>query len=177
MKKIYILLMHTNTIPSKLIKIFTRYPYSHVGISLEKDCNKIYSFGRKNVNSIFDGGFSIEDKTGEFFTKFNKTTCRIYETLITDIQYERLVDILNDIIENKEKYKYDFLGIIPRYFGIPIRIKNYYVCSYFIASLLEDSKIYSFDKKTCMVIPRDFEGMSGFHEIYRGSYRKYNLDN
>lgn len=44
MKKIYILLMHTNTIPAKIIKFVTRYEYSHVGISLEKNCNTIYSF-------------------------------------------------------------------------------------------------------------------------------------
>lgn len=42
MKKIYLILMHTYTIPSRLVRLFTRYEYSHVGISLEKECNKIY---------------------------------------------------------------------------------------------------------------------------------------
>ena len=32
MKKIYILLMHTKTIPSKIVRFFTRYKYSHVAI-------------------------------------------------------------------------------------------------------------------------------------------------
>ena len=43
MKKVYILLMHTNTMPSKIIKFFTRYQYTHVGIALEKNCENICS--------------------------------------------------------------------------------------------------------------------------------------
>lgn len=36
MKKIYILLMHTNTMPARLIRAITRYEYSHVAISLDE---------------------------------------------------------------------------------------------------------------------------------------------
>ena len=79
MKKIYILLMHTNTIPSKIIKAATKYRYTHVGISLEKECNTIYSFGRRKFNSILNAGFSIELRNGEFFKKFKNTRCKIYE--------------------------------------------------------------------------------------------------
>ncbi|MBQ8218894.1 MAG: hypothetical protein IJZ79_04000 [Bacilli bacterium] len=177
MKKIYIILMHTHTIPSKLIKLFTRYEYSHVGLSLDKSCNTIYSFGRKKFNTILNSGFSIEKKTGEFFNKFNKTTCCIYEVNITDKQYEKVSKILNDMKAHTEKYKYDYLGLIPRFFGIPITKKNRYVCSYFVATILEKTEIYSFDKKTCFVIPSDFEKIDKFIEIYRGSYKMYNLNN
>ena len=78
MKKIYILLMHTYTIPSKIVKIFTNYEYSHVGISLSRECDEIYSFGRKKINSILNGGFVVEKKDGEFFKKFNNTKCKIF---------------------------------------------------------------------------------------------------
>ena len=59
MKKIYIILMHTKTLPSKLVKAFTRYNYSHVAISLDPTCYETFSFGRKKVNNILDGGFSV----------------------------------------------------------------------------------------------------------------------
>jgi len=72
MKKVYILLMHTNTLPSKFIKLFTRYSYTHVGISLDEDCNTIYSFGRKTLYSFLNGGFVIEGKTGAFLEKFHE---------------------------------------------------------------------------------------------------------
>ena len=82
--------MHTHTMPSRLVKIFTNYEYSHVGISLDKECNNIYSFGRKKLNSILNGGFVVEKKDGLFFRKFNKTECKIYELEVTNSQYKDL---------------------------------------------------------------------------------------
>lgn len=173
MKKIYILLMHTNTIPSKLVKTFTRYKYSHVAIALEKECNVIYSFGRKKLNSILNGGFTAENKNGEFFKKFNKTKCKIYEIEIDDEKYKRLEKLIEEIKINEDDYKYDFIGLIPRFLGIPITIKNKYVCSYFIAYLLQEAKIHDFNKNVCLIKPKDFENIDGFKEIYDGYYVSY----
>lgn len=173
MKNIYLLLMHTKTIPSKIVKIFTRYEYSHVGISLDENCDTIYSFGRRKLNSILDGGFSIENRDGPFFKKFNKTTCRIFEKEVTDKQYENLKNIIDDMKENIDDYSYDFVGIIPRLFGIPVVFKNKYVCSYFVAELLEKAGIYKFNKNLSLTKPKDFEKLEGFKEIYKGSYNLY----
>ena len=38
--KIYIIQMHTHTMPSRLIKLFTHYKYSHIAISLTPECDK-----------------------------------------------------------------------------------------------------------------------------------------
>ena len=173
MKKIYIILMHTNTIPSKIVKFFTKYKYSHVAISLEKPCNKIYSFGRRKVNSILNGGFIAQHKRGEFFNKFNDTTCKIYEINVYEQQYKEVKQILDDMELNAKKYKYDFKGIIPRFFGIPITIKDRFVCSYFVADILEKAEIYKFNKKTCFIKPKDFEKLNKCKEIYCGYYNLY----
>ena len=89
MKKIYILLMHTKTIPSKIVRFFTRYKYSHVAMSLDKSCEVTYSFGRRKLNSILNGGFNILNKEGEFFKKFNRTECKIYEVDVTEEHYRK----------------------------------------------------------------------------------------
>lgn len=173
MKKIYLILMHTNTIPSKLVKFFTRYKYSHVAISLDKNCDTIYSFGRRKVNSILNGGFVIQKKQGEFFKKFDKTTCRIYELDVNEEQYKDVKNILDNMQLNPSKYKYDFIGIIPRFLGTPFTIKNRYVCSYFIADILEKAKIYKFNKKAYFVKPKDFETIQDSKQIYSGLYMTY----
>lgn len=173
MKKIYILLMHTNTIPAKIIRFATRYEYSHVGISLEKSCNTIYSFGRRKFNSILNAGFCVEYKDGKFFEKFNKTMCRIYEVEITEEQYENIKKLINKMKSNMNDYKYDYVGIVTRFLGIPIISKNKYVCSYFVATLLQKANVCKFSKKTCFVRPKDFENIKGFNEIYTGSYLAY----
>ena len=77
MKKLYIIQMHTKTIPARLIKFITNYNYSHIALSFKKSCRIMYSFGRKKYNSIINAGFVIEHKNGKFFKKFKDTECRI----------------------------------------------------------------------------------------------------
>ena len=156
MKNIYIILMNTGTIPSKIVSLFTMYKYSHVAISLDKKCNILYSFGRRNVNSFLNGGFVINNKNGEFFNRFNKTKCIIYKLEIENKKYYKLKKELKKMKKEQEKYKYDFFGIILRYFFLPITFKNKYVCSYFIADILQKNDICKFNKKTCFVRPKDF---------------------
>lgn len=173
MKKIYVIQMDTKTIPSKIVSLFTMYKYSHVAISFNKNCDYIYSFGRRNLYSIIDGGFTMESKTGKFFKRFKDTKCRIYEISVSKKQYNDLIKIIKYMKKNKDVYKYDYLGIILRYLKIPITFKNKYVCSYFVAQLLEDANIYNFDKRTCFVKPSDFENINGFNLIYNGDYVLY----
>lgn len=173
MKKIYIIQMDTKTIPSRIVSMFTLSKYGHVAISFNRNCDYIYSFGRKNVYSIFNGGFTMESKNGAFFSKFKNTKCKIYEIEITLEQYNELIKIIKYFKKHKECFKYDYLGIVLRYLKIPITFKNKYVCSYFIAQLLEDTDIYNFDKKTCFVRPKDFEDLDGFNLIYTGKYALY----
>ena len=170
MKKIYIILMDTKTIPSRLVSLFTLYRYGHVAISFNKKCDVIYSFGRRNLYWIFNGGFVVENKDGDFFKKFSNTRCKISEVDVNEKQYSDLVNIVNDMYRNRNIYRYDYLGMILRYLGINITFKNKYVCSYFVAELLENARICSFDKKTFNVKPKDFEKIDGLNLIYTGKY-------
>ena len=170
MRNIYIIQMDTKTIPSKIVSLFTMCKYGHVAISFNRNCDYIYSFGRRNLCSIINGGFIMESKTGKFFKKFKDTECRIYEIEVTDRQYNDLIKIIRYIKKNSDNYRYDYLGLILRYFKIPITFKNKYVCSYFVASLLEGANIYYFDKEIFNVTPKDFSKISGLNLIYTGKY-------
>ena len=173
MKKIYVLLMKTKTSTDRFIRFMTNYEYSHVAISLDKSCENTHSFGRKKPHSILNGGFVTENKNGAFFKIFNDTTCKIYEIETTDEQYNKLEDILERMEENRDIYKYDYLGIIYRFFNIPKTYENKYVCSYFVADVLEKSNIHKFDKEPCFIRAEDFENVKGFNEIYTGKYSLY----
>ena len=173
MKKIYVLLMKTKTSTDRFIRFMTKYDYSHVAISLDKSCEKIYSFGRKKPHAIIPGGFVTENKDGAFFKVFNDTKCKIYEVEASEEQYEELSNIIATMEENKDIYKYDYLGLIYRFFNIQKIYENKYVCSYFVADLLEKTNIHKFDKETCFIRAEDFENLEGFNEIYSGKYCLY----
>ena len=67
-------------------------------------------------------------------------------------------------------YKYDFIGIVLRFFKIPVRFKNRYVCSFFVADVLEKAHICKFNKKSRFVEPKDFEKIDGVKQVYEGKY-------
>lgn len=55
MKKIYIVLAHTGTLLSRIIKIRTGAEYTHSSIALDEDLEQMYSFGRKYSYIAFYG--------------------------------------------------------------------------------------------------------------------------
>ena len=172
-KNIYIIEMYSPTIPSKVIKAITKYNYTHVGISLEKNCDKVYSFGRKSINNFLNGGFVVESKNGEFYTKLNTTICQIIEIEVTQNQYTKIKKRLDFMVRHSKIYKYDFLGILLRLFNIPISFKNHYVCTQFVAEILEKNKIFNFRKDTSLIKPKDFEKIKNTKNakiIYKGRY-------
>ena len=173
MRKIYIIQMDTKSLTSKFISLFTMYKYSHVAISFNKNCDIIYSFGRRKLYSIFNGGFVVENKNGKFFNRFNNTKCRIYEISVTNLQYNNLLRNIKYMEKYKDTYGYDYLGIVLRYLRIPVTFKNKYVCSYFVAKLLEDNDICKFDKEVFFVKPKDFSNNRNLNLIYTGDYLMY----
>ncbi len=170
---IYILQMHSCTIPARIVQFATRYQYSHIAISLDKDCEQIYSFGRKNINNIFSGGFIVQKKSGDFYKKFNSTVCRIYELEISADKYQRLKEKLEYMENHSYLYKYDFLGIILRFLHIPVSFQHRYVCSQFVASILESCDILHFKKDPSFVRPQDFESFNNMKIVYQGRYLSY----
>ncbi len=172
-KTIYVLQMHTGTMPARVIRLLTRYEYSHVAMALERDCKTTFSFGRRHLYHFWDGGFVVEQQNGPFFTRFPKTSCRIYEIPVTDRQYAFIQYLLAGRMIHARDYKYDFLGIFLRSFHIPVAFENKAVCSQFVAEILEEGRVAAFDKPSCFVKPRDFESCGGFRTIYEGLYRDY----
>ena len=108
MREIYIILMDTKTIPSRIVSLFTMYKYSHIAISFDEKCDIVYSFGRRNLYSFLNGGFTVEHKNGDFFNKFNDTNCRVYEVMVNDSQYDYLyktIDYMKNNCELKDIYR------------------------------------------------------------------------
>lgn len=170
---IYILLMHTGTILDRTIRVLTRYPYSHVALSLDDTYEKFYSFGRKKVYSIFYGGFVNYGMNATFFKRFKNTKVKVLKLKVTRKQYDKLKSILNNFETNSELYKYDVKGLLIRYFKKKEYDRDkYYVCSVFVADVLKKAKIYEFDKPVDMVKADDFANIPNTEIIYEGKLRK-----
>ena len=155
MKKIYIGLLQTGTIASIAIKYITHFKYSHVVLALDDSYQKLYSFGRKTFYNIFNAGFVTYGIENEFFTKrFYNTKCAI--------------KILKNFEENSSSYHYDLKGLFIRIFFEPKVRENYYVCSQFVAYVLEKSGIWQINKSLMQIRAKDFFNIPKSKLVYEG---------
>lgn len=175
LKKIYIVLTQTRTCPARIIRLYTREPYAHASIALDKNLDEMYSFARRGMYNPFNAGFIREYIDRGVFGRFKSTTCSIYQLRITEEQYTKLrseIDIFN---RNKEAYSYNFLGVIGAAFNIPRCSENKYFCSQFVAHILEKSGIHIFDKNCALVKPRDIRINPYLEMIYQGKLSEYRI--
>ncbi len=159
MKKIYIILTHTGTILSKIIKEFTKDEFSHVSIALDKELNRMYSFGRLNPYNAFYGGFVHEYINEGTFKRFYKTRAKIYSLEISDEQYEEISKNIIKFEQSKDKYKFNTVGLFAVGIHKRIQKENRFYCAEFVKYILEKSGIKT--KLPEIIKPEDFKKLDG----------------
>ena len=171
MKEIYFVLTHTGTWLSNRIKEYTKNEYSHVSISLDKELNKMYSFGRKNAYNPFWGGFIQEYSYKGTFKRFYDTKCIIYSYKVTNESYNLLNENIKKMYKKRKKYKFNFWGLCAVVFNKKINRKNTFYCAEFVKYILQESNIKVSLPE--IVKPEDFQKIDGIKEIYKGYLRDY----
>ena len=71
-KQLYIVISQTGTLLSRILKQITDAEYNHASISLSRDLERMYSFGRRHPYNPFWGGFVIESPSTGTFKRFPK---------------------------------------------------------------------------------------------------------
>lgn len=175
-RKIYILLTNTGSVPTKIIKVYTKAPYNHVSISFCKDLRQIYSFGRKKYNNPLWGGFVIESISSEIYEYFSETTCSIFSLEVDRSVYYRMRKVIRQFEREKDKYVYSFIGLLGVIIKVPIEREYGYFCSQFVATVLERSGLNLFDKQPGLVTPNDFMNVKEFKHIYSGKLSDYSKE-
>lgn len=170
MKKIYIILTYTGTILSKIVKIYTRKEYSHVSISLDRDLNQMYSFGRLNPYNPFIGGFVHEGIDRGTFKRFKNTKTKIYSMEIDQEKYERLEEIIENIQQKKKLYKFNVIGLIAVALNVRIKREKCFYCAEFVKYVLEQSEVVELPE---IIKPDDFNKLNGLNEVYIGKLQDY----
>jgi hypothetical protein len=170
-KKIYIVLTYTGTILSKIVKIYTRKEFSHVSISLDEDLERMYSFGRINAYNPFWGGFVQESVDTGTFKRFKNTKTRIYSLQVDDEQYDKVVQVINDIKNKKSEYNFNILGLIGVVLHYKVKREKHFYCAEFVKYVLEKSNVvYDLPE---LVKPEDFKEIDNLEVVYTGMLKEY----
>ena len=172
MKQIYIILAHTGTVLSRIIRWYTKAEFSHVSIALDKELQEMYSFGRLNPYNPFIGGFVHEYIDQGTFKRFKNTMAKVYQLQIEDEQYEKIKKTISEFEQNKEKYKFNIIGLFAAGFNIRIYRNKYLYCAEFAKYVLELAELKT--ELPEVVKPENFKKIKGLKEIYSGKMKNYN---
>lgn len=173
MKEVYILLSQTHTVPSRLIKLYTKNPYSHASIAFDERLDEMYSFARRGIWNPFNAGFIREYIHTGIFGRNVSTRCILYRLKVTDEQYSKMREIINEFNSDRMSYSYNYTGVIGVAFGYPVTKNKKFFCSQFVAYVLKNSGVEISKKIPALVTPRDIAKYDKLEVIYTGLLRDY----
>lgn len=168
--EVFLVYSANKSLLSKMIQFYTKETYNHVSISLDKELVSTYSFGRKKMSNPLIGGFVQEDFWDPFFLT---SECAIYSLDITEKEYNKLLSLIEFFEKNKALFKYNFIGLLALSLQYNLERENAYFCSEFIATLLSESNVTSFDKENQFITPQDLLELHGLEKIYEGDMFHY----
>lgn len=135
-KKVYIVLSQTGTILSRILKLVTRAPYNHSSITLTDDLQTMYSFGRVHPYNPFVGGFVQESPAYGTFKRFKNTRVMVLETEISPDAYSEIGQLIQQMMKEKARYHYNYLGLLLAALRIHREKRNCYYCSEFVKAMV-----------------------------------------
>lgn len=171
--EIFLIYSANNSFLSKAIKCYTKEKYNHVSLALDVNLKDTYSFGRKKMNNPLIGGFVKEDFHDSFFLTSH---CLIYSLEITENEYLQLQKNISYFETNKQHFQYNLLGLVALSMEYCLERENAYFCSEFVATLLTESKIVTFQKKNQLITPHDLLAIDNLTKIYEGQMINYLLE-
>lgn len=166
--KIYVLLTYTGTMLSNIIKMMTNVPYPHVSIGLDEQLNNVYSFGRLHPSNPIFAGFVREYIDDGLYKRKEDTLCKVLSIEVSEEQYKGIQDEIQFFVENKKKFKYDTRALLRFVYNEPKENVDRYVCSQFVAHVLETNGVVLFDKSSNLVTPLDFYNSNKMVLEYEG---------
>lgn len=173
-KNIYLLFTDTGSVLNNLIKRYTKAPYNHTSIAFDIELEELYSFGRINPSNPLIAGFVKEDIHSGTFARFEETNFSLYSFEVDERTYNRMIEVIREFERQKEKYRYNFIGLFGVIANRPIERQYAYFCSQFVATVFQRSGIEIFDKPPSLVRPDDFIKSGKLKYLYHGKLKDYN---
>lgn len=168
-KDIYILLLRSQSLFSRVIHIATKEEYTHVSIGMESDCTQFYSFARRYTNLPLPAGFVQESLDSGLMAKSKSAPCALYRMTIPASSYFSLRRRFKKMLPKQKRFQYSVLGTFFCFFGIEYKRENKYFCSQFVAEALNEAGIIELTKSPALYHPVDFIKLPHLELCYKGT--------
>ncbi len=172
-KKLYIVLTQTGTMVSKIIKFFTHAPFNHASITNDPNFCDMVSFSRYHRHLPLPAGFNHENLHTGVFSCFPNIPCEILSIDVTEEQYNDYLNLIEHFKINIKKYNYNILGLVTIPFGFVRQDKRRFVCSQFVAHVLKEINVATFDKDVSLITPDDLRSIKNSECVYSGNIKSF----
>lgn len=169
--KVYLLFTNTGTMFTKLIQLYTKHSLNHASIAFDEQLEELYSFGRKKPYNPLIGGF-VKEQVNEGLLKH--AYCAIYSLSVTKEEFELMREEVRRIEQQKERMKYNLMGLFAIVFNQTWERENAFFCSQFVATVL-NRKTGLLNKVPSLITPKDLLHIEKMELEYKGklSYYRY----
>jgi hypothetical protein len=164
-RKIFVLLTQFPGREARVLRWYTGCPYTHVSIGLDEDMNTFYSFVMK--------GFIVED-----INRYNKPgrkpfLCELYSMEVSEETYQEVRAYIDTFVRRRSSLHYSKVGLALSLAGIPWKIENGYICSYFVAEILQKCTDAKLKKYCTLCMPKDFSRSRHLKMVFKGDLQRY----
>ena len=156
MKNLYVMFTRTSTMVGKMIRVVTKYEFSHVSLALSDDLTEFYSFARRNMNNAIDGGFVKEKRYYFTHGKESRTRVKIFKIPVEDEVYYQVKSFVKQIASDDEVI-YNLFSLITMPIVHGIQPYKQYTCISFVSEALSKTGLIKFNKPTYKYTPKELE--------------------
>jgi len=182
---LYLMVSRTDTQIGRIIRVFSRYPYNHVSLSIDPTLREWVSFGRFRRDTPLYAGF-IRETVERYLSNDGDTPIRLFRLEISPHKYLRLQQLFARAGYGDTKLIYNLYDAVASSIHLKIPISGAYTCLSFanyvlgsrymtIQDLCEDLRPHMiYEGPLSSLVPdtgkrtdRYFEGLG----ILRGTWR------
>jgi hypothetical protein len=175
---IYLVTSFTFTELGKIITKVTNSNFSHAAISFDESMEKLYTFNSNYKNPLHDNGLKTES-INIYRNANDKSTMQVTALFLKKKDYDKLKSIMDDMLNNSNKYSYHFTGLIDVLFNKKSVKEFSMICSEFVARLLSLISVdISNGKELNLISPKDIallpEINNKMYIVFNGYVKDYN---
>lgn len=174
---VYIILMHSGTLLSNIIKNVQGDEFTHSLISFNSKLDPMYSFGNKkdsNIGLNGDPGFVVQNTKDPFY-KSKKSYYEVYVMFVSKNDKQKMIQRMKWFKEKDRYLGYDMIGLLKYKLGISSdnNLKKYF-CSRFVAEIIGQSG--KIDRDASLYSPQDFKDDFSFISLVNKGDDLYKYD-
>jgi len=156
MKNLYVVLPRSETFVAKIARGLTKYPYSHVTVSLDDKLEVFYSFSRLRNDAALISGFAKEYRSHLASKEGIKLTCKIFKIPISDEEYIEIEKYIK-VAKNDDTLLFNYLSMATLTILKGFHVHKTQNCCGFVAQILEKVKEFELKKPYYKYLPKDFD--------------------